>query len=323
MRARSIDVKHSISRLLYSTIFTSDHRKLFGKGHLITEEDAAMLQAAGLTNVWVAELEPGEVNEDQAVMQVAGEIGCGSLEIQLAAGGRANLTATEPCCALVDAQLLKEINYVGPVAIATLVNFSYASTGQRVATVKSIPFSVPERQLESMMVQLRERGPVLQARPIRAPKVAVLYCDPVDGERARGLFETVMHQRLDRFGTNARVILSTVEQEGPLTRSLQQLIRSSPSVVLIASTTAPAGPDDTVGRAMVAAGCLIERFLAPVEMGNLLLLAYHGDLPMIASPGCYRSAKPNVLDLLLPPLLARYRIPSWDITCLGHGGLLA
>src|SRR5947209_2031807 len=112
MRARSIDVKQSIGRLLYNTIFTSDRRKLFGKGHLITEEEAAMLQAAGLTNVWVAELEPGEVNEDHAVMQVAGEIGCGSLEIQLAAGGRANLTATEPCCVLVDAQLLKEINYV-------------------------------------------------------------------------------------------------------------------------------------------------------------------------------------------------------------------
>jgi hypothetical protein len=59
--------------------------------------------------------------------------------------------------------------------------------------------------------------------------------------------------------------------------------------------------DDTVRRAMVAAGCLIERFLAPVEMGNLLLLAYDADVPVVSSPG-YRSAKPNVLDLLLPAL---------------------
>jgi hypothetical protein len=26
--------------------------------------------------------------------------------------------------------------------------------------------------------------------------------------------------------------------------------------------------------------------------------------------------------LILPPLLARYRITSWEVGCLGHGGLL-
>jgi len=43
------------------------------------------------TEVWVAELEDGETGEDEAVMEVATEIGCGSLEIRLAVGGRANL----------------------------------------------------------------------------------------------------------------------------------------------------------------------------------------------------------------------------------------
>src|SRR2546421_3907983 len=46
--------------------------------------------------------------------------------------------------------------------------------------------------------------------------------------------------------------------------------RSKPSLVLVASTTAPAGPEDVVGRAMTYIGCQLERFLAPVEPGNLL-----------------------------------------------------
>jgi len=91
---------------------------------------------------------------------------------------------------------------------------------------------------------------------------------------------------------------------------------------MIASTTAPAGPEDVVGQAMLKAGCQIERFLAPVEPGNLLLLGYKDDIPVVSAPGCFRSAKPNVVDLVLPPMLARYRVSGWEIACLGHGGLL-
>jgi hypothetical protein len=44
------------------------------------------------------------------------------------------------------------------------------------------------------------------------------------------------------------------------------------------------------------------------------------DIPIISAPGCFRSAKPNVVDLVFPPMLARYRIFAWDVACLGHGG---
>jgi molybdenum cofactor cytidylyltransferase len=98
-------------------------------------------------------------------------------------------------------------------------------------------------------------------------------------------------------------VLSCTEDEASVGRCLQQLLRSKPAVIMIASTTAPAGPEDVVGRAMEKIGGHTERFLAPVEPGNLLLLAYKDDIPMISAPGCFRSAKANVVDLVLPPLL--------------------
>jgi molybdenum cofactor cytidylyltransferase len=282
-----------------------------------------MLKTEGMNQVWVTELEEGEVGEDDAVMQVASEIGCGTLEIRLAAGGRANLFTTEPCCVLVDDELLKQINFMASMVIATSINFSYVRSGQRVATVKSTPFAVARQGLEAMISIFKERGPILQARPIRAPAVAILYTDPVNGERARQLFENIMRQRLDRIGTSASFVLSSVEEEGAVARSLQHLLRARPTAILIASTTAPAGPDDVIGRSMIKAGCQIERFLAPVEPGNLFLLGYKADVPIVSAPGCFRSAKPNVVDLMLPPMLARYRVSGWDVACLGHGGLLA
>src|SRR6202790_3456158 len=212
MRAQTIDVKEATGRVLCCTVFRAGGKKLLAKGHVISEEDARMLQTEGMAEVWVAELEEGEVGEDDAVMQVASEIGCGTLEIRLAAGGRANLFTTEACCVLVDDELLKQINCTASMAIATSTNFSCARSGQRVATVKSTPFAVARQELEAMISIVKERGPILQARPIRAPAVAILYSDPLNGERARQLFANIMRQRLDSTGSSASFVLSSVEE---------------------------------------------------------------------------------------------------------------
>lgn len=322
MRAQTVDIRESTGRILCCTIFRPGGRKLMAKGHVLSEEDVRLLETEGLGQVWVTELEDGEVAEDEAVSQAASEIGCGCLEIRLAAGGRANLFATEASCVLVDDELLKQINCVASVVIATTSNFSYARAGQRIATVKSAPFAVEKPQLEAVISVIRERGPLLQARPVRNPSVAVLYTDPVQGERARQLFEPIMRQRLDRFGAIPNFALSSNEEELAVARNLQHLLNAKPTVILVASTTAPAGPEDVIGRAMTRIGCHLERFLAPVEPGNLFMLGYKDEVPIVSAPGCFRSAKPNVVDLVLPPMLARYRVSGWEIAALGHGGLL-
>ncbi len=322
MKAQTVDVKVSGGRILCCTVFRPGGKKLLAKGHVISEDDVRILESEGMDKVWVTELEDGEVSEDDAVSAVASDMGCGCYEIHPAAGGRANLLATENCCVLVDDELLRQINCTASVVISTALNFSFALAGQRIATVKSAPFAVAKDQLEAISSILRERGPIIQARPVRSPSIGVLYSDPANGERARQLFENITKQRLERFGLSPSFALACVEDEGSVSRALQHLLRSKPALVLVASTTAPAGPEDVIGHAMTRVGGQIERFLAPVEPGNLLLLAYKDDVPIISAPGCFRSAKPNVVDLILPPLLARYRITSWEVGCLGHGGLL-
>jgi molybdenum cofactor cytidylyltransferase len=318
-----VDVREATGRILNTTVFRPGGKKLLAKGHLISDDDVRMLEVEGLNRITVAELEDGEVSEDDAVLQVAREIGVGCFEIRLAAGGRANLIATEDCCVLVDDDILKQINCTASVVIATVNNFGFSRAGDRIATIKSAPFAIPQDQLDAVVSVLRDRGAVLQARPIREPAVAVIYSDPLNAERARQLFEPIMQQRLERLGVYVKLAMCSLEDEKSLTRALQHVLRSKPTVVMFASTTAPSGPEDAIGRAMIAAGTTIDRFLAPVEPGNLLLLGYKDEVPVISAPGCFRSAKANVVDLILPPMLARYRVSGWEVAALGHGGLLS
>lgn len=322
MRALTVDIRQAAGRVLCSTIFRQGGKKLLGKGHLIREEDVKLLQTEGMQQVWVTQLEAGEICEDEAVWAVASKVGAGALETKLATGGRANLFATEDCCALVDDGLLHQINCTSSVVIATVPNFAYLKAGHRIATVKSAPFAVPADQVNALCSILGDRGPILEGRAIRNPRIAVLYSDPLQADRARNHFEAMVRQRLERFSIAAPISAAVLEEESAVVRSLEQLLRSKPSVILVASTIAPAGPEDVIGRALNTMGCHIERFLAPVEPGNLLLLAYHDGIPIVSAPACFRSAKANAVDLILPPLLAGYRLSSSEIAGLGHGGLL-
>lgn len=322
MRAQTVDIQDGTGRILSTTIFRAGGKKFMSRGHLLRAEDIRALEMEGMKEVWVAELEEGEIHEDDAVCGVAAELACGSYEVQVLPGGRANLIATETVCILVDENLLRQVNGTSGVVIATILNFSMASRGQRLATVKSAPFAVSRVDFEKSVGVLKQKGPVLQARPVPPARIGVVYCDALDGERARTLFEPIVRQKLERFGVFSHQGITSVETDDQVSRAIQYLVNHGSNVVLIASTTAPAGPDDAVGRAMTQVGCPIERYLAPVEPGHLLLLGYKNDIPVVSAPGCFRSLRPNVVDLLLPPMMARYRISRWEVACLGHGGLL-
>lgn len=322
MRTQVVDVTSAGGKLLTSPIFHPSGRKLFAKGRQISEDDIKLLSSAGLAQVSVAVLDDEEVPEEEAAMQLAAQASHGALAPQLAPGGRANIRALENCCLTIDENGLRALNQTGAVSAATVAHFTYAEAGQRVGTINTAPFAVPRQQFLEALRLVRERGPLVEAHPIRQPIVAVLYCDPLKGERARALYEAIMRTRLTRVGTNAAFVLSCLEEEAPIARNLEHLLRARPTMVIIASTTAPAGPHDAVGRAMQRVGCRIESFLAPVEPGNLLLLAYIGEVPVVSAPGCYRSPRENVVDRVLPPLLARRRLTARDISAFGHGGLL-
>jgi molybdenum cofactor cytidylyltransferase len=79
---------------------------------------------------------------------------------------------------------------------------------------------------------------------------------------------------------------------------------------------------DIVPRAVERAGGGVERLGAPVEPGNLFMLAYIGDTPVLGAPGCARSPKTNITDWVLPRLLVGDHLTNADIVALGHGGLL-
>ena len=61
MRAQTVDIQESSGRILCCTIFKPSGKKLLSKGHILNEEDVRLMQTEGMSEVWVTQLEEGEV----------------------------------------------------------------------------------------------------------------------------------------------------------------------------------------------------------------------------------------------------------------------
>ena len=68
------------------------------KGTLIGPAEVAALEAAGIKDIVVARLEPGDVSEDKAAAEIAKAVAGEGVHVDRAFTGRANLFAGRPAC---------------------------------------------------------------------------------------------------------------------------------------------------------------------------------------------------------------------------------
>src|SRR5262245_9374660 len=106
------------------------------KGTVIGEAEVAALSKAGVGEIVVAKLEPGDISEDEAAASIAQAIGGDGVIVERAFTGRSNLFAAEAGVLVADREVVDRINRVDEaITLATLANFKPVVEGEVIATV--------------------------------------------------------------------------------------------------------------------------------------------------------------------------------------------
>ena len=80
-------------------------------------------------------------------------------------------------------------------------------------------------------------------------------------------------------------------------------------------------PDDITPTAIRQLGAQIISHGVPSQPGNMTLVAYLGDIPVLGVPGAAISLPTTIFDVLLPQIYSGDRLTKQDLIRLGDGGL--
>jgi len=292
------------------------------KGSRLGPAEIAALREAGIAEVTVARLDPGDVVEDAAAARLANALvpdpEAAALRIGRAARGRVNLHAV--CAGVVglDLAAVQAVNRVDPgITLATLAPLGRVLPGMLVGTVKILPYAVPGAALEAACAT---GCGALRVHPVRR-RSAGLILSEVPGQKPAltGKGRSAVETRLSALG----ITLEAVRIVPHEARAMAAALAALPGEIgLILTGSATSDLRDVGPEAVRLAGGTIARFGMPVDPGNLLFLGEQDGRPVIGLPGCARAPALNGADWVLERTACGIEVDAEALAAMAVGGLL-
>ncbi|MGH1578371.1 molybdopterin-binding protein [Planktotalea sp.] len=316
MRFGPLPIEQALGCILAHSVSIEGGR--LRKGLQLEAEHIDHLRRAGLTEITVAALEAGDVEENDAARLLGDALlaNTAGLRVTKAATGRVNLIATRAGVAMLDLDRLTALNEVNPmISFASVPAYHQLHTGGMLGTVKIISYAVPERDLERACAHAQ--GALTLAGPLGQTVSLIITQIEHGADETKAIAAT--KARLDALGSPLIEVLTCAHEKGALINAVHA---AKGEVILILTGSATSDPNDVAPAALIGAGGTLIRFGMPVDPGNLLFLARLHEKPVIGLPGCARSPALNGADKVLSRVLCGVPVTSEDIAGMGVGGLL-
>ncbi len=291
----------------------------FRKGHVVRAEDIPLLLSMGKEHLYVWEVQPGMIHEEEAALRLA-EAACrGGIEWGQPREGKVTLKALFPGLLRVDIDRLEAINSLGEITIAALRDRRAVTPGKVLAGCKVTPLVIEERQIQAA----EAIGTWIEVKPFRPLRTAIIVTgSEVYKGRLADRFGPVVRAKVTAFG--CEVVYQSICDDQP--EMLVQMIRSAQAAgaeLILCTGGMSVDPDDATPGGIKQSGARVVTYGAPVLPGSMMLMGYlPGDLPIMGLPGAVMYEKVTLFDLVLPTILAGEILTKRDFVQMGHGGIL-
>ncbi|MEN6567730.1 MAG: molybdopterin-binding protein [Veillonellales bacterium] len=291
----------------------------FKKGHIIKAEDIPLMRSMGKNNVYVMEIKPGYLHENDAAEQLVHLVVHAELTYMEAAEGKVNVKAPGNGLLKVDRERLLQINLLEGLALSTLHNDSPVQTGELVASVKIIPLVLPEEIMNEVKA-ISAGEPLIRLVHLAAKQAGLII---TGNEVYQGIiedkFETVIKSKFKALGSQVTQTIFLPDDAELIAENVKKLASNNDIVFITGGMSVD--PDDVTLTGVKKAGAKIAVYGTPVLPGAMFMAAYLGDVTILGIPACGMFSKVTVLDIVLPKVLAGENITRQYIASLGHGGL--
>lgn len=293
----------------------------FRKGHVVTVEDIPVLLSMGKEHLYVWEMTPGMVHENDAAERLCTLCANEHMDRSEVKEGKIELRASCDGLFRVRSEALIAVNSIDDIMIATRHGNTAVKRGDKLAGTRVIPLIIEEEKLEAAEQAAGEK-PLLELLPYVKKTAAIIA---TGNEVKKGLiqdtFTPVVQQKLAAYGIKTIAVTYSGDGLEHVAASIAEM-RATGAEMIICTGGMSVDPDDSTPGGIKASGARIVTYGAPVLPGAMFLLGYYEDgTPVCGLPGCVMYAGATIFDLVLPRIAAGVEVEKKDIVVLGEGGL--
>lgn len=310
---------HDVTRIIPG----GDKGPAFRKGHKITAADVPVLLDMGKQHIYVVELRPGILHEDDAAYRLAVAAAGPGITLTEPSEGRIDLKAAHDGLLKIDVEALHRLNGCEDIILSTLHTNHQVKAGRAVAGTRVIPLSIEEEKILEAEGICREAPPLIDIIPFKSLRVGMVTTgSEIYNGRIKDQFGPVVREKFDQLGSVVTRQVLVSDDTAMTAQAIGTLIGEGAQMVVVTGGMS-VDPDDRTPAAIRAAGAEVVTYGAPTFPGAMFMLGYVGDIPVLGLPGCVMYHRTSIFDLIVPRLLAGERLSRKDITMLGHGGFCA
>ena len=292
----------------------------FKRGHIIREEDIPHLLDIGKRTVFVWEENAGEIHEDDCARRMAAMAPVEGAHYTGPSEGKVLLFADQRGMFRVNTRLLNRINAIGVITIATLPDHYPVEPGARLASMRIVPLVTQESQIIEAE-RLCAFQKLLELLPYQNKKVGVIITgSEVYHGRIKDRFEPVIRSKMKQYPSEI-VGITICDDDLDMIVGAARAHLEKGADLLIFTGGMSVDPDDLTPTAIRQLGADIITHGVPAQPGNMTLVAYLGDIPILGIPGAAISLPTTIFDVLLPQVFAGQRITKEELLNLAEGGL--
>lgn len=297
--------------------------RAFKKGHIIQAEDIDHLKRLGKNNIYVLNLGPEDIHENDAAVLLANAlIGEGVKLSSAPVEGKLGMLASIDGILKVNKVALNSFNMLGEVMCSTLHDNTPVKKGEIVAGTRLIPL-VSSRDVVNKATQIASNAtePILTVKALfRASVGLVITGNEIYSGLIEDKFEEVLREKLTTYGSTVTSVLFAPDDPQKIAEAITASI-SRGCDLIVTSGGMSVDPDDVTRMGIQRAGATDPVYGTPVLPGAMFLSGKIGDIPILGLPACGMFHKITVFDLVLPRILAGETIGRAELAALGHGGL--
>jgi len=294
----------------------------FSKGHTVCNEDICHLQKLGKNNLYLVELEEGEIHENQAAAILAEALaGEGIVWENKPQEGKIKLLAERDGLLVVDSTTLAAFNMVDEVMCATLHSHTLVKKGEQVAATRAIPLIMKSAPIDRAAAIACQNGAVVAVKPLRHIRAGlVITGNEVYHNLIEDRFAPILTQKIEALGSEVAGLTFAPDDANVICDAIRSHLEDGCDLLLLSGGMS-VDPDDVTRKGIRLAGADEVHYGAAVLPGAMFLVAYIGDVPILGIPACGLYHRTTVLDLILPRILTGEKIGKTELAFLGHGGL--